>query len=182
VLAFVLALTVGSPAAAAFAKSGPITFYFGLKRPDVSAQKAFFDGFAAWLVDLSALPQPEAGVCPVWGHARGAASVRASDQAPRPDRADRRVRGVCPVRGPVTMFDRAFAVRITREFENDPNIYAYAVPGNGRLHLPAALSPLARDVNEPRRAFMLTLPRRRELISTTIGRDQGQARRRKQRA
>jgi hypothetical protein len=41
-LAFVLVVTIGWPAAAASAKSPPITFYFGLKRPDPSAQRAFF--------------------------------------------------------------------------------------------------------------------------------------------
>ena len=38
-LAIVVAVTIGSPAAAAFAKSGPITFYFGLKRPEASAKR-----------------------------------------------------------------------------------------------------------------------------------------------
>ncbi len=33
------------------------------------------------------------------------------------------------VSGPVATFDRAFRVRITREFGNDPNIYAYAFLG-----------------------------------------------------
>lgn len=41
-LAIVLAVTIGSSVAAAFAKSGPITFYFGLKRPEASAQTAYF--------------------------------------------------------------------------------------------------------------------------------------------
>jgi hypothetical protein len=41
-LAIALVVMVGCPAAVACAKSGPITFYFGLKRPDATAQKAFF--------------------------------------------------------------------------------------------------------------------------------------------
>lgn len=85
-LVIILAVTVGAPAVAS-AKSGPITFYFGLKRPEASAQQAFFavsrPGSSSYRRFLL-----EAGVGSVWSHARGAASVRASDQEPGPDRAD----------------------------------------------------------------------------------------------
>jgi hypothetical protein len=146
-LAIVLAVMIGSPAAAASAKSGPIiTFYFGLKRPDASAQQAFFavsrPGSLTYRRFLS-LRQVSArfGAAP----AVRRAFVRQITRLGLIARIDGS--GVfARVSGPVATFDRAFRVRITREFENDPNIYAYAVPGDGRLHLPAAVAPLVRDV------------------------------------
>jgi hypothetical protein len=145
-LAIVVAMTIGSPAAAAFAKSGPITFYFGLQRPEASAQMAFFavsrPGSSSYRRFLS-LRQVSAryGATP----AVRRAFVRQIKRLGLTARIDGS--GVfARVSGPVATFDRAFRVRITREFENDPNIYAYAVPGNGRLHLPATLAPLVRDV------------------------------------
>jgi hypothetical protein len=145
-LAIVLVMTIGAPAAMASAKSGPITFYFGLKRPDASAQKAFFavsrPGSSTYRHFLS-LKQVSAR----YGATRAVrrAFVRQIKRLGLTSRIDGS--GVfARVSGPVATFDRAFRVRITREFENDPNIYAYAVPGNGRLHLPAALAPLVRDV------------------------------------
>lgn len=50
------------------------------------------------------------------------------------------------VSGTGAQFDGVFQVRITREFENDPNLYAYFLMGSGRLHLPTALRLLVRDV------------------------------------
>ncbi len=145
-LAIVVAVTVGCAAAAASAKSGPITFYFGLKRPEASAQKAFFavssPGASRYRHFLS-LTQVSARYGAVPAVRR--AFVRQITRLGLTARIDGS--GVfARVSGPVATFDRAFRVRITREFENDPNIYAYAVPGDGRLHLPAALVPLVRDV------------------------------------
>jgi hypothetical protein len=144
-LAIALAVMVSCPAAAASAKSGPITFYFGLKRPEASAQRAFFavsrPGSSTYRRFLS-LRHVSAryGATP----AVRRAFVRQIKRLSLTARIDGS--GVfARVSGPVATFDRAFRVRITREFENDPNIYAYAVPG-GRLHLPGALAPLVRDV------------------------------------
>jgi hypothetical protein len=118
-LAIVLVVTVGSPAAAAFAKSGPITFYFGLKRPDASADMAFFavsrPGSSTYRRFLS-LRQVSSryGAAPAVRRAF-VRQIRRLGLTARIDGSGVFAR----VSGPVATFDRAFRVRITREFEND---------------------------------------------------------------
>src|SRR5437588_805742 len=145
VVTLVGAVLICCPAAAASAKSGPITFYFGLKRPEAAAQKAFFavsrPGSLTYRRFLrSDEVSARYGATPAVRRAF-VGQIRRLGLTVRIDGSGVFAR----VSGPVARFERAFRVRITREFENDPNIYAYAVPGS-RLHLPGALAALVRDV------------------------------------
>src|ERR1700729_778792 len=121
-----------------------ITFYFGLRRPEAQARRAFF------AVQQPGSPSYRRFVTPRQVAARYGASsaVRA-----RFVRTIRRYgfsvqidqSGVfARVTGPVTLFQRVFKVRITQGMGDDPPVETYSA--TGRLRLPSDLRPLVQDV------------------------------------
>ena len=140
--ALALALAGAAPAAA----DRPITFYFGLERPESAARQAFF------AVGDPASPAHRQFGAP----AEVAARYGAPAGVRRAFRRELRRRGFgvrfdasgvfARVRGPVARFERVFDVRIRRQFDNDVFANTYSVRRDRRLRLPAAIAPLVRDV------------------------------------
>jgi subtilase family serine protease len=144
-LSLLLAVCCGSAALGAV-RSPRVTFYFGLKRPEASAERAFF-----------AVEQPGS---PSYRHfltvsqvarrygaslATSKAFLRAAARHGLRARID--PSGVfARVSGTVAQFDRVFKVRIHSLFTQDPNRIIYVLKGNGRLHLPADMRRLVEDV------------------------------------
>lgn len=148
IVALALLLILGSSvvAGAAAGAAPKITFYFGLKRPEASAQAAFF-----------AVQQPGSPSYRRFLTARQVAARYGASTATRTTfvrvvaklglsaRID--PSGVfARVTGTVRQFNRAFRVRIRSTFGNFPNVITYSVAANGSLRLPARLRPLVEDV------------------------------------
>jgi kumamolisin len=150
VLALAAALLT-SPAGAGATRSGGagstrITFYFGLVRPESQARTAFFS-----------VQQPGS---PRYRRFLTAAQVArrygATDRTRRAFLKDVRRLGLSAridrsgvfarVVGTVSRFQRVFAVRITKLFNNDVLANAYSVAGGRPLRLPRRLRPLVREV------------------------------------
>jgi subtilase family serine protease len=146
-LALAALLLLGCCSAAnAAAPSPTITFYFGLKRPEVKAQAAFF-----------AVQDPGS---PSYRHFSSLGQVAARYGASRSTRAaflrDISALGLAAwidpsgvfarVTGTVSQLDRAFKVRIRSTFGNFPNVITYTLPSGARLRLPAGLRPLVQDI------------------------------------
>ena len=148
-LALGLGLAMSGPAvpaaSAARASASPrITFYFGLRRPEAQARRAFF------AVQQPGSPSYRHFLTPRQAAARygASSSVRA-----RFMRAIRRYgfsarvdpSGVfARVTGPVTLFQRVFKVRITMGMGDDPPVTTYSA--TAPLRLPSDLRPLVQDV------------------------------------
>jgi len=144
-LATTLALAASSAAVAA-ASPPVITFYFGLERPEASAQAAFFaverPGSPSYRRFVSV-----AQVAARYGASRATrtAFMRALAGRGLSVRIDRS--GVfARVSGTVAQLDRVFKVKIQQQFGNFPNVNTYFLKGNGRLTLPADVRSLVEDV------------------------------------
>jgi subtilase family serine protease len=140
--------TAGMAAPSASAANAPtsprITFYFGLRRPEARARRAFF------AVQQPGSPSYRRFLTPRQVAARDGASsaVRA-----RFVRTIRRYgfsvhidqsRVFARVTGSVTRFQRVFKVRITQGLGDDPPVRTYST--TGPLQLPYDLRPLVQDV------------------------------------
>jgi kumamolisin len=124
-----------------------ITFYFGLKRPEKPAERAFF------AVQTPGSPTYRRFLSLRTITARyGASGATKRAFVKQIGRLGLRARidpsGVFAyVTGTVATFEKAFRVRIKAEFFNSPNVMAYFLSGpTGRLHLAPALRPLVQDV------------------------------------
>jgi kumamolisin len=138
-----LCLAVPS-ARAARAASPRITFYFGLRRPEAQARRAFF-----------AVQQPGSAsyrrfLTPRQGAARYGASSSVRTRFVRDIRRYGFSVRVDPsgvfarVTGSVALFQRLFKVRITQGMGDDPPVVTYGT--NKPLRLPSDLRPLVQDV------------------------------------
>jgi kumamolisin len=141
----VLGLTVGSAPAIAAPGAPKITFYLGLKRPEARAAAAFYavsrPGSRSYRRFLS-LRQVSARYG-ASGRVRRAflKSVAAQGLTARIDPSGVFAR----VRGTAAQLSAVFRVHINTGISNEPNVRFWNVRGN-RLHLPAAMRPLVRDV------------------------------------
>ncbi len=138
-------------AAAAAGSAGPrspsITFYFGLKRPEVQAQAAFY-----------AVQQPGS---PTYRRFESLAQISARYGASQSTRQafvlDIRRLGLSAsidssgvfarVSGTVRQVDRVFHVRVQSSFTQDPNRDVYFLRGQQNLRLPPSLRPLVTEVD-----------------------------------
>ena len=144
-LSLLLALCCGSAALGAV-RSPRVTFYFGLKRPEASAERAFFaveqPGSPSYRRFLTA-----SQVARRYGASQATRKAFLRAAARHGLRARIDPSGVfARVSGTVAQFDRVFKVRIHSLFTQDPNRIIYVLKGNGRLHLPADMRRLVEDV------------------------------------
>ncbi len=130
----------------AAAPSPTVTFYFGLKRPEVQARAAFFavqqPGSSSYRRFLS-LRRVAAR------YGAGPATRRAFTRAVTRRGFSVRIdpSGVfARVSGTISQFDDVFKVDIRQQFSNDPNVDTYFLMGSGRLHLPADIASLVADI------------------------------------
>ena len=135
-----------------------ITFYFGLRRPEAWARRAFF-----------AVQQPGSAsyrrfLAPRQVAARYGASSAVRAQFVRTIRRYGFSVQIDPsgvfarVTGPVTLFQRVFKVRITQGLGDDPPVTTYST--TERLRLPSDLRPLVQDVvTSYLRQIKVTAPR-----------------------
>ena len=136
-------------AAPAFAASSatPITFYFGLRRPEAAAQRAFYATQNPTSSRYRRFMSP-ARIANLYGAtpATRSAFVRAVRRLGLSAQIDRS--GVfARVSGTAAQLDRVFDVKIKRTFVQDPNAFIYS-PGNRKtLRLPRSLRPLVREVS-----------------------------------
>ncbi len=144
-LSLLLALCWGSAALGAV-RSPRVTFFFGLKRPEASAERAFFaveqPGSRTYRRFLTA-----SQVAQRYGasQATKTAFVRAVATHGLSARID--PSGVfARVSGTVAQFDRVFKVRIHSLFTQDPNRDMFFLKDTARLHLPDDMRPLVEDV------------------------------------
>lgn len=125
------------------AATRPITFYFGLARPEAAARTAFFaaeqPGSSSYRRFLSPARTAAAyGASPTL-RARFLRAIRRLGFSARIDRS----RVFARVTGPVTRFARVFKVRI-RRLAGDAGVVSYGTTGHPKP--PAGLRPLVRDV------------------------------------
>ena len=144
-LSMLLALCCGSAALGAV-RSPRVTFYFGLKRPEASAERAFFaveqPGSRTYRRFLTA-----GQVAQRYGasQATKAAFVHAVARHGLSARID--PSGVfARVSATVSQFDRVFKVHIQEQFTQDPNRDVFFLKGNAQLRLPADMRSLVEDV------------------------------------
>jgi subtilase family serine protease len=137
-----LSLAAGSAAA----QAQEVTFYFGLKRPEAAARKAFF------AVQAPGSPTyrhflPARAAAQRYGASGG--TVRALKREGKALGLAVRVdpsRVFARVSGSVAQLERAFGVPIKRVFNNETLSYAYfAAPGH-EVRLPRPMRPLVREV------------------------------------
>jgi kumamolisin len=142
----VLALTpvVASPAAAA--RPAPVTFYFGLERPEASARAAWNavgdPGSATYRHFLSAQAVARrygASASTIRRFRRG---IGRHGLSARADSS----RVFARVSGSVAAFERLLGVRIRKQFNNDVFANGWFAAGKRPPRLPRALRPLVREV------------------------------------
>jgi subtilase family serine protease len=143
VAATALLLILLCPIGMSEAATRPITFYFGLVRPEARARAAFFaveqPGSSAYRRFLSpARTAARYGASPTV-RARFVRAVRGHGFSARIDPSGVFAR----VTGPMTHFERVFRVRIVRGV-GDGGVIGYEARGAPKL--PADLRPLVRDV------------------------------------
>lgn len=146
-LALTLLLVPGTVSIAdASAHSPTITFFFGLKRPEAAAQRAFFS------VEQPGSPSYRKFLTRTQVAARyGASSTTRTAVVRAATRHGLRAQidpsGVfARVSGSVAQLDRVFHVHIRRVFGNEPNVVTWSLKGQGRLRLPADMRGLVEDV------------------------------------
>jgi subtilase family serine protease len=141
-----LALSLSAPAFASVGSSR-ITFYFGLRRPEAAAQRAFY------AVQDPTSPSyrrfmSSRRISRRYGATRATRAsfvrdVRRLGLSARIDRSGVFAR----VTGTVSRLDQVFEVKIKREFVQDPNAFIYSPGDRTTLTLPAPLRPLVREVS-----------------------------------
>ena len=146
-LAAALALALAGAAPAAATADRPITFYFGLERPERAARQAFFAVGDPASPGAPAVRHAGAGRGALRGAGRRSGARSGGSSAAAGFGVTFDASGVfARVRGPVARFERVFDVRIRRQFDNDVFANTYSVRRDRRLRLPAAIAPLVRDV------------------------------------
>src|ERR1700733_8466374 len=138
-----LCLAVPS-ARAARAASPRITFYFGLRRPEAQARRAFFAVQQPGSASYRSFLPPLQGAAPYGasssGRTRFVRDIRRYGFSVRIDPSGVFAR----VTGSVALFQRVFKVRITQGMGDDPPVVTYGT--NKPLRLPSDLRPLVQDV------------------------------------
>jgi subtilase family serine protease len=141
-----LALALSGPAFASVS-STKITFYFGLRRPEAAAQRAFYtvqDPTSPEYRRFMSLRR----ISQLYGapSAIRSAFVRDVRRLGLSARID--PSGVfARVTGTVSKLDQVFDVKIKREFVQDPNALLYSPGDRKTLKLPEPLRPLVREVS-----------------------------------
>jgi subtilase family serine protease len=133
-----------APASAARAASPRITFYFGLRRPEAQARRAFFavqqPGSASYRRFLTPRQVARRFGASSSVRKRFVRDIRRYGFSVRVDPSGVFAR----VTGSVALFQRVFKVRITQGMGDNPPVITYAT--SKPLRLPSDLRPLVQDV------------------------------------
>jgi len=134
------------PPAPVAAPAPPVTFYFGLTRPEARAQRAWTavgDPASASYRRFMTLRE----VAATYGASRR--TVAAFRRAARRHGLSATVdaSGVfARVTGPIRRFERLFGAKVRRQFDNDVLAEIFFIPGSRPLRLPADMRPHVREV------------------------------------
>ena len=137
-------LAIPSARAAHRAASPRITFYFGLRRPEAQARRAFFavqqPGSSSYRRFLTPRQVATRYGASASVRSRFVRDIRRYGFSVRVDPSDVFAR----VTGSVALFERVFKVRITQGMGDDPPVMTYGT--TKPLRLPSDLRPLVQDV------------------------------------
>ena len=138
---------LAAPAFAAGSGSTRITFYFGLRRPEAAAQRAFYATQNPTSPRYRRFLSPARiaqryGATPATRSALRRA-IRRLGLSAQIDRSGVFAR----VSGTAAQLDRVFDVTVKRTFVQDPNAFIYSPGERKTLRLPRSLRPLVREVS-----------------------------------
>jgi subtilase family serine protease len=141
-----LALAISAPAFASVG-STRITYYFGLRRPEATAQRAFYAVQDPNSPDYRRFMSLRR-IAQRYGATPASRSAFVRDVRHLGLSAQIDPSGVfARVTGTVSKLDQVFDVKIKREFIQDPNAFLYSPGDHKTLTLPASLRPLVREVS-----------------------------------